>query len=210
MRKVSLNTNDTVYHTLVLQPGAEGKDAIIGTGSWADVNRGFLEEFILMAWTNGGYPGYYRAFIDFDFSSIPDGATIKNTFLSLYHNPTSTNSNGLHSSASIYTSGKDNGAYLRRVTSSWEENTILWSNQPTTTLDNQVLLPASTSGNQDYLDIDVTALVQDIINNRSTSYGFMLMLQTEEKYRALIFASSDHPDATKHPKLVIEYYTIKN
>jgi hypothetical protein len=210
MRKISLNTNDTVYHTLVLQPGAEGKDAIISTGAWSDINRGNDTEFDVSAWTKSGVTGWHRSVIDFDFSSISSSTIIKRAFLSLFYNPTSLMSDGLHSSASAHPSGKDNGAYLRRVTSSWEENTILWSNQPTTTLDNQVLLPASTSGNQDYLDIDVTALVEDIINNRSTSYGFMLMLQTEEIYRSLIFASSDHPDVTKHPKLVIEYFTTNN
>lgn len=209
MRKVSLNTNDTVYHTLVLQPGAEGKDACISTGSWADINRGNDKEFDILTWTRSGTIGYYRSVIDFDFSSIASGSIIKKASLSLFHNPTATMSDGLHSSASAHLSGKDNGAYLRRIISTWEENTITWATQPTITTINEVLLPASTSGTQDYLDIDVTALVQDIIDNRNTSFGFMIMLQKEEVYRSLIFASSDHPDATKHPKLVVEYYEIK-
>lgn len=189
---------------LSLQPGSEGKDAYIHNNS--TTNMGYHVDFNCMAWTSSGNSVFVRSLIDFDFSLIPDNTIIKSAKLSLYNNPNSLNNSGKHSEASVYpTTGGDNGAYLKRITSSWEENLVTWSNQPTTTSTNQVLIPASTNSHQDYIDIDITTLLQDIINNKSTSYGLMLTLKTEVNYRALIFASSDNSDATKHPKLIIEY-----
>ena len=55
------------------------------------------------------------------------------------------------------------------------------------------------------MDIDVTQLVQDIVDNPASSYGFMILLQNEASYRAVYFASSDYTDSAKHPKLVVAY-----
>jgi hypothetical protein len=82
---------------------------------------------------------------------------------------------------------------------------VTWVNQPATTTQNQVTLPASTFSNQDYLNINVTSLVQDMIDNPLSSFGFMLQLQTEQFYRSLVFASSDHNNAFLHPKLNVCY-----
>jgi hypothetical protein len=159
-----------------------------------------------MAWTSGGNPVVVRSLINFDLSSIPDGTTIKSAKLSLYNNSTSVNNSGKHSEESVYPgTGGENAAYLKRITSSWDESNVTWNNQPTTSSQNQVSLAASTDAHQNYTDIDVTPLIQDIINNRPTSFGIMLMLQTESYYRGLIFASGDNADATKRPKIIIVY-----
>lgn len=191
--------------TLTLQPASEGKD-----GYYNDLNPsaigGATTSFCAMAWTNAGNPVLVRAVIDFDLSSIPAGTTITSAYLSLYNDPTSANNSGKHSEASVYPlTGGDNGAYLRRITSTWDESTICWNTQPTTSTVNQVLLPASTDPHQDYTDVDITPLIQDIINNKSTSFGMMLILKTEDYYRGLIFASSDNADPTNRPKLVVNY-----
>ncbi len=64
---------------------------------------------------------------------------------------------------------------------------------------NQVELPASTSQFQDYTNIDITALVQEMINEPSTNYGFMIKLNNENYYRSMLFATSDYSNAAKHP-----------
>jgi hypothetical protein len=71
-------------------------------------------------------------------------------------------------------------------------------------------MPQSSSANQDYTT-SVTSLVQDMITNPSTSFGFYFALVTENPSNAagLLFYSSDHTDQTKWPKLVITY-TIGN
>ena len=61
---------------------------------------------------------------------------------------------------------------------SWNEQSITWNNQPNVTTQNQIIVPASSSVHQNY-NINVTSLVQDIINNPNSSFGFSLKLQTE-------------------------------
>jgi hypothetical protein len=186
--------------TLTLQPDATtGIDAYISNyPAYINSNFGTFGSFAAVAKTSSGTFYLGRSLIQFDLSSIPSTTTITSAKLSLYDDPTS--SQGTHDQ----TSGS-NAAYLARIVSSWTESTVTWTNQPSTTSTNEVTLPASTSSNQDYTDIDVTSLVQDQISNPSTSYGFMLSLVTEVQYRGLVFASSDHATTAKHPKLVVTY-----
>jgi hypothetical protein len=187
--------------TLVLQPaGTLGKDAFIDSRMSTN-NYGNHIDFPSMAWTNGATPVNARGLIDFDFSSIPSGATINSASLSLY----SYNSpaNGSHS-----TLNGSNESVLSRVTSSWNENTVTWDNQPSITTQNQVFLPASVNSIQDYLNIDVTNMVQDMMNDPANSHGFLLKLVTEEFYRRMIFASSDNSDQSLHPKLEVTYTEV--
>jgi hypothetical protein len=182
--------------------GAVGKDAFIDSRMSTN-NYGNHIDFPSMAWTNGSTPVNARGLIDFDFSSIPSGATINSASLSLY----SYNSpaNGSHS-----TLNGSNESVLSRVTSSWNENTVTWDNQPSITTQNQVFLAASVNSIQDYLNIDVTNLVQDMMNNPSNSHGFLLKLVTEEFYRRMIFASSDNSDPNLHPKLEVCYSLVSS
>lgn len=184
--------------TIILQPnGSNGKDAYVDS-RYNNNNYGSHVDFAAMSWTNGGVPSDARSLIDFDFSSIPAGATINSASLSLY----SYNSpaNGSHSTLS-----GSNESVLLRITSSWDENTVTWNSQPSTTTQNQVILPESTSPIQNYLNIDVTILIEDMLNDPANSHGFLLKLINEEYYRSMIFASSDNNDLTLHPKLEITY-----
>lgn len=186
--------------TLTLQPNAaNGKDAYVES-RLSSSNFGNHQDFMATAWTNSGTPTTVRSLIDFDLTSIPSTATITSAYLSLY----SYNSpfNGSHSTLS-----GPNDCVLQRITSSWAENTVTWDTQPLSTPLNQVSLSASTSSVQNYTNIDVTALVQDMQANPSSSFGFLIKLNTESYYRRMIFASSDNSDASLHPKLVVNYYT---
>jgi len=185
-----------------LQPNAAvGKDVMLhGLATQVNNNFGNQPDLLASAWTFSGTPGDLRSLIDFDLSFIPNGAAIVSADLSLFFNPTSSNAG--HSTLS-----GSNECYLRRVTSTWDEMTVTWNTQPTTTTGNEVTLAASISNTQDYPNIDVTALVQDMVNNPSTSFGFMFRLVTESFYRAMLFASSDNADSTKWPKLEICYVT---
>ncbi|MFH1320788.1 MAG: DNRLRE domain-containing protein [Bacteroidota bacterium] len=199
---IASSLNDTTC--IILQPDSiEGKDAIL-TDWQPNSNKGIHSDFDALAWTVSSVPGIYRSLLDFDMSFIPSSTIIISAKLSLYNNPTSGNNGGQHSSLS-----GSNACWLQRVTSPWDEMTVTWNTQPAITTVNQVILPQSTSPNEDYLNIDVTALVQDMIDNPSSSFGFMLRLQTEIEFRALIFASSDNADPTNWPKLEI-CYSIAN
>jgi hypothetical protein len=187
--------------TLEFQPdGATGVDAGIFDCvpcGYNNHNFGDIAEFSAIATTNGGNSNA-RALIYFDLSAIPEGSVITSATLSLYYAHSA--GNGDHR----YQWGS-NSCKLQRVTSPWDEHTVTWDTQPTVTSTNQAILPASTTETQDYPNINVTKLVADMTADQSKNYGMMLRLQTEEIYRQLIFASSDHADATKRPKLVVKY-----
>ena len=182
--------------TLTLQPGpTDGKDALIrdddpSTSFGNDVN------FTSNAWTVGGNPCILRSLIRFDLSSIPAGARIQSATLSLYCN---TNSGIFQLQAG------DNESYLLPVTENWDESSVNWVNQPGTTFRDYVLLPTSVSNSQDYPDVDVTKSVQEMVLHPSGNFGWMIRLVTEELYRSMVFASSDHPVMSWRPKLVVTY-----
>ena len=192
--------------TITLQPGAtNGKDAYITnwpTNNWNNSNFGNIGDFVAISWTDGGVPYVGRSLVEFDLSTIPSGATILSAHLSLFNNPTSSQTDGQHKSLS-----GPNDAWLERIITPWSEMSVSWNNQPSTTFTNAVYLPQSISPNQDYLNINVTNLVIDMVNNPTSSFGFMMKLSTEQQYRSVILTSSDHPDAFKHPKLEITYVT---
>ena len=186
--------------TLILQPDSlSGKDAFVHSFH-PDENYGKSNLLQALNWTISGLDAKLRFFIDFDLSSIPEKAIIVSAKLSLFESHENAASEG-HS----HLSGP-NECYIRRVTSPWCEHTITWNNQPTYSTHNQVYIPQDTISTQDYIDIDVTPLIMDIRNYPGTSYGLMCMLATEQPYRSLLFASSDHENIEKRPELVVKYY----
>ncbi len=181
---------------IILQPGSEGKDAMLH-GHNPNTNYGSHINNYAVAWTYSGTPMYLRALIEFDLSSIPVGATITEAKISLFFAPTD------YGAGEHCTEDGTNACYLSRVTETWDESTVTWNNQPVTSTENQVTLQTSTFPQQSYENIDVTALIQDMLTYGN--HGFQLKLVTESHYRRLTFGSSDHTDASKHPKLLIRY-----
>ncbi len=188
--------------TITLQPGPnDGKDAEVFSCKpcgYTVRNFGKIGDLNAVAWTNNGNSSNIRSYIQFDLSAIPPGSNINDARLSLYYTPHS--DEGKH-----FKHFGDNKGIIKRVTSAWNELTITWDNQPTNTSLNQTVMASTTSSTQNYPDINVTALVQDMIDNPATSFGFMFRLKTEKPYRKLVFASSDYANASKRPKLVITY-----
>lgn len=190
-------------YTVTLRPDAQkGKDANITyyAGSPNEANTNYGNDFRLnpIVWTISGDPIIKRVLIEFDLSLIPYNAVITNANLSLYYDTTFISPPvDVHSGA--------NAMWIERITSPWDENTVTWNNQPSTTSVNSVSIAASSSGTQDYLDMDVTNLILDMNSSRTDNYGFMLKLQTEQKYRNVVLSSSDHADRNLHPKLVVSY-----
>jgi hypothetical protein len=190
--------------TLSLQPdAATGKDAELFSCipcGYSTRNFGTIAENCAIAWTKNGADHKIRSLIAFDLSSIPAGSTIMSATLSLYWAPGSDEGNHFGFFGS-------NKAWLQRVTSQWQENSVTWNTQPSSTTANRVSVPGSTSGTQNYPNINVKVLVQDMVNDPTHSFGFMLKLQSETVYKKLVFASSDHSNAALHPKLVVVYTT---
>lgn len=179
---------------LTLQPDSDtGKDAYLRSLS-PDTNYGTHPDFNSEAVTNSGNYVAVRSVIDFDLSSIPSTADIREAklYLYTYNSPRTGQHNGT------------NLSYLQRVTSNWDEMTVTWNTAPATTILHQVTLPTSTSVDENYI-VDLKELLQDYITDKEHSYGFMLRLDDETPYNRMIFASSDNTDIGIHPKLVVTY-----
>lgn len=180
------------HYELNLQPdGEQGKDALVGKIVPIS-NYGETPDLHLYAWTQGGVLNVNRALIDFDLSALPVDARIDSAFLSLYFNSTSLYGDSHEGETSFV---------IQRITSAWDEAEVSWSSQPDASTDNQRLIAGAGVGNQDFIDLDVTALVRDMAWDRANSHGFLLRLNTEAPFRKLLLASSDHPLEELRPKL---------
>ena len=185
--------------TLSLQPGNNQSELnFAGFANGTNISA-HEKDIDAVAWTMGGNVFYTRGAFKFDLSGIPPNATITSAKLTLYsiHDPT----NGDLVNAN---SGSDNSMFIRRITSSWNGNTVTWQTQPTTTTTDQILVPHTNQAFLDLTDLDVTSMIDAM--RTSGDYGFMLTLQNEVIYTIRQFCSPTHADASKHPKLVIEYY----
>ncbi|MBI5539683.1 MAG: DNRLRE domain-containing protein [Bacteroidia bacterium] len=136
-----------------------------------------------------------RSLIKFDLSNISSEAKIKTATLILQ---------GVNHSGT-------NPSYLQVLSQAWSENSVTWSNCPSTTTNNQISLSQSSSSTQDY-NIDVKTVTQNWINLKESNNGLLLVKQSEASTGALIFASSDTSATQERPKLIVEYYIpyIKN
>ena len=155
-------------------------------------------ETVSRAWTINSTPVLWRSLFKFEFPCSMSGASIQSAYLSLYYAAQNNFGNQLHESLT-----NSDESVLQRITVPWSANTVTWNNQPATTSVNQVILPQSTSGTQDYTNLDVTAMVQDMAG--SGNYGFLIKLTNEVEYANLIFASGNNPDTARHAKLEICY-----
>ncbi|MEO8086193.1 MAG: DNRLRE domain-containing protein [Bacteroidota bacterium] len=197
-----LSQASKAQHALVLQPnGTVGKDAEIFSCvpcGYSVRNFGNIAENCAIAWTKSGASHNIRSLIQFDLSSIPNGAIIQSAALSLYWAPGS--DEGKH-----YGLFGSNSAYIQRITSTWDEQTVTWVTQPSTTTTSRVSLSGSSSATQNYTNINVTQMVKDMLGDPTHSFGFMLSMQNETPFKKLVFASSDNVNASLRPKLEIVY-----
>lgn len=186
---------------LTLQPDAsDGQDAFVRDLA-PSTNFGNSDEVTALAWTFSGSAMITHSMIGFDLSQIPLGAQISSASLYLYNNPIAQSTNGEHSQLS----GPNNWE-IYRVNGPWDEDLVTWNNKPSYDISTVVNVPASSSPNQDFT-IDVSSLVQNMVNDPANSYGFLMKLATESYYRSIVLGSSNAIDPLIHPKLVVCYVT---
>lgn len=208
-QKIDLSSG---VHSLALVPASSSVqyDCLVNSyTSYAGVNLIGNPDLAASAWTYGGTVGIQRDFFGFSgIAFLPAGTTVTSATLTLHGLASGTAvANPLgnsYYSGSPYNSYGTNACYIKRVTGSWAESTITWNNQPGTTATNQVAVAASTSQWDYSVTVDVTALVQDIVNS-GNNYGFCLQQQVESVYRNLNFAGHRNSDATRWPGLTITY-----
>jgi hypothetical protein len=188
-------SSDTLKIAKIFRPnGINGKDATIESLS---PNQNFNDSvyFTVFSLTKPLEVTTSRALIEFNLSVIPTHTNITTAKLSLYW----------ISRENLTEHTGENSFSIYKIIQSWDENSVTWNNQPLFSSTNAVYVPKSISTTQSYIDIDVTAFVQDMIDNPSENYGFMLKLDEEFPYKLVTLASSDYPESSKRPKLVIYY-----
>jgi hypothetical protein len=197
---VAIKVNPLVIQLLQLQTSQNPNEVHIwGNTTNREGSHSGAAELGANSWTHEGVVIGQRGLFKFDFSSIPSNATILSAKLTLYSNPTPLNGDLINAN-----SGSNNAMLIQRVTSSWTASTVKWINQPTSTTQDQILIPHTNSSFVDLVDVDVKNLVKSMIGANS-NYGFLIRLQTEQIFNSRIFCSSYYPNSAKHPKIVIEY-----
>ncbi len=193
----SLAAHAQSVQTLTLRPGgAEGIDAEVRT-DFDSIPRPTIHDFIANAWTAQGNFFIARSLLKFDLTQIPSNAEVTQATLFLYTNLTT----GHHQLDS-----GENASRLLRVTEPWVEEQVCWNNQPAYSPLDPVHLPQSVTHTQNY-EVDVTGHVADMVMHPEANFGWMFKLDTEERYRCMVFASSDHANEAWRPMLVVTYRT---
>lgn len=171
--------------TLVLQPGSEGKDAMLNRYS-GTTNYGTLK-FLTV---NYGSGRAVRGIVEFEgLKAIPKGSTINSATIELY--------------SSSNTPSDYFGIY--RVTATWQEMVVTWNNQPKhyATAYAKVYVPSSG-----LYKWDVKKLVAEWVAETYPNYGFILKRDNEELINWPYFCSSDHATASWRPKITVEYSPV--
>lgn len=196
--------------TLTFRPDScNGKDATVfvktNLPQWSDKNFGHRDELSASGWTyggQGGEDGYSRTFIDFtQLKDVPRGTHISQAILSLY---------GKGSSIFINQGNTGpNDCFIDRITSPWSEDSVTWNKRPAISYQHQTALQGSKGEKETWnynVAVDVTALVQDMINlPADSSHGFCIRLQKEAYYVNLAFASSEYVNPALRPTLTLVF-----
>jgi RHS repeat-associated protein len=149
------------------------------------------------AWTKRGIPKYTRTYIQFDFSALPALARISKAELYLT-NDGKPHSGGSRPRYSVSSS------MLSRVIEPWNEHSITWATKPQVTTEKQHWVKAPTNAYSP-LNEDITALVKAVLNSVEGNCGFELKMSPEQRYRSARYASTQHSDPSRWPKLTITY-----
>jgi hypothetical protein len=195
---IGLYFNSIAQDSLFMKLGGDIEyDAALG-GSTPNSNWEYFPDFHATAWTCGGILCIDRSLIKFNLSSIPAGAIITGASFSLFAATNTINAGG---NAMV----GENASYLQRIISPWDKSIVTSNTQPQTTQVNQVLLPKSSVTFQNYLNINITQLIIDMLNDPQNSHGLLIRLVEEEPYNAMIFASGNNPNAALWPEIRIIY-----
>jgi hypothetical protein len=166
---------------LVLQPGSEGKDAMLNRYS-GTTNYGTYTQLMV----NYGSGRAVRGIVEFEgLSAIPKGSTVNSAEIELYS----------------WANSPNDYFGIYRVTEAWQEMTVTWSNQPAhyATAYAKILVPSSGT-----YKWDVKTLVAEWVAETYTNYGFILKRDNEENASWPYFCSSDHATYA-HPKITVDY-----
>ena len=182
------------FSTLVLQPGAdEGVDAYLWESN-NNQNYGDSGE----TWVATGNNNETHAAFRFELDAIPPNSRIISATLSVHHR------NGSDPNVPID---------AHRITREWEEDEVNWvrarsgTNWTTPGGDYDAAIVSTTEvgpGVNTRYDWDISSLVQDWSDGTVPNYGVLLRTEAPGIFGER-FDTSDYSDASRHPRLTIQY-----
>ena len=91
---------------------------------------------------------------------------------------------------------------LRRITGDWEETTVTWNTRPSNTTPGELVFNDIEDGI--WLELDVTAMVQDWLDGTYPNYGFCF-LRVSSISAFWQFYTKEYSNPDFHPKLTLDY-----
>ena len=189
----------TLIHTVSIFPFAQSY-------SWEIVplaNNGGSDNFEITSWHSGHN---MRGWIQFNVSSIPQGAWIISATLRLRLWVKTTNGSQLGDPT-----GRLYGVYA--LTSPWQDEGIKWANQPAWTDQDSATSPVPPGqggwyGPFLYMNWDLTSMVKDWRSGMMPNYGAVVK-DTQENasllYSTQFFTIHQTPNQTYYPRLIVKY-----
>lgn len=184
-------------NTIIIQPGpVEGKDAEIGvwflpngTESYYGVGGGETVECYVQE--NIGSAVFQEVLLQFPLGDIPPGATIVSAKLEVY-------GYGIINYVNQFATMR-----ISKITSNWDENSVSWENKPLREYPPVESIVFLHEGMLNWYEADITEVVQEWVDEPSLNYGLNFHLAPNEASSEI--HSSDNPDSSKRPKLIVKY-----
>lgn len=168
-------------------------------------------ELVVTTWTAQGRVLVGRSFIRFtELTKVSPTARVISAKLYLKGLPISRGCPQGNSSypGSLYPqppSDVGNRCVIERLLGPWDPDTMLFGNQPKSTVRHRATIGPSTTHWSYDATADVTEMVQEMVASPSSNHGFVIKLEKEEIYRCIVFHSSGAKDPANRPRLVVIY-----
>ncbi len=198
-KEVSLLKDGSVF-TLSIRPGQKNSQDVyvVEEAGTKSGNVNYVPELSIASWTVNGNLYTSGCYIRFDeLTKVPQSAKVISAELHLYSLPSS-----ISTPQGNY---GNNACVIKRVTQTWDESEINFTNKPASTYIDAAILPPSTNQWNYNPVIDVSKLVTYMVAHPDQNFGFYIRLKKQEIYRSMVFGSSEQPTSNFRPKLVIKY-----
>lgn len=176
--RVIINTSTTISDVT--------QDAFVSKNSQGNWNGNWLGLY------TDGIPLPQNPYLQFNVSSLSTPVTSAD--LKLYHD-----GNNIGHGSSV---NNECNIMVYRVTSTWDESTLTWTNQPSSAYVKTV--HNNNHGQTGWLTVDITELMNYWISNPAENYGIKLHIQDEGSCVRFSCASSEFGGGPEPPETIPE------
>jgi hypothetical protein len=182
---------------LKIKPGPEGKDAISMPDRFGN-NFGDTSVLTFLYENESGL-NKGNGFIEFNLNQLPSNAKLKRAILKLFINT----NDSIFRSIPLSEIFQSHGWSARAVIQPWDEHISMYGNEPLTSGALKIQFPANDSSFS--CSIDVTPIIAKELERPANYYGFIIVPPYDQTKYMFNYCSSDHPDQSLHPELIIDY-----